>query len=309
MQDIDTALRSLATTWDPALRSDPSPEEATAAAVLREPVVEHFRADGKEIAPFPMLATELASSRREWDVAPLVALVGRDPVIAARVIRAANSVFYAGVREVETLREAVVRMGTRASASVAITAAMRALFDSEARAIQQRFGGLWDRLWQHSVRTAAGARWLAQRVGKGDPERAFLGGLLHDVGKTFALRSLAALIVEGRMHETVADRLAWELVEAAHVEVGTEVAVFWSFPEFLSAICMLHHGAAAAPWEEVHLVRIASAVDDLVSNPWHRAGLDAEIAASCAALGVQPQLLVDLAAELGALGDKASAGI
>jgi len=274
-------------------------------------VIEHFRADGKEIAAFPVLAAELlaTASRSDWEVAALVALIGKDPVIAARITRAANSVFYAGVREVETLREAVVRMGTRASAGVAVTAAMRALFDGEARAIQQTFPRLWDRLWHHAVRTAAGARWLATKAGKGDPERAYLGGLLHDVGKMFALRSFAALIVKGENCGTADDRIAWELVEAAHVELGTEVAVFWSFPEFLTSICMLHHDGAAELWTEVHLVRLASAVDDLVSNPWHRTDLEGEIEASCAALGLQPEVAVDLAGQLGTLGEKASAGL
>jgi len=310
MSELHTSLLALAT-WDTAARTPMTDEDAAAASVLRELVVEHYRSDGKEAAPFPLLAMELigTGARRDWDVAPLAALIGKDPVIAARVIRAANSAYSAGVREVETLRDAVVRLGTRAAAGVAVTAATRALFDGEARAIQRTFRSSWERLWQHAVRTAAGARWLARQLGQGDPERAFLGGLLHDVGKTFALRSLAALVVEEQIRASVEERIAWELVDAAHVEVGTELAVFWNFPEYLTSVCMMHHAGAASPLPEVELVRLVSAVDDVVFDPWHRAGLDADLEQACAALGVQPETVIELAGTLGELGAQASAGL
>lgn len=290
-----------------AARGPISVEDAAAAALLREPVVEHFRSDGKELAAFPALAMELFgyADRRDWEVASLVQVIGRDPVIAASVIKSANSAWYAGVREIETLQDAVVRMGTREAASVAVAAAMRALFDPESRAIQNVFPAISRRLWTHSLRTAAAAKWLARECGKGDPDRAFLGGLLHDIGKTFALRSFAALLVSGRITGPVPDGVAMELLEGAHAELGVEVAVFWSFPEFLTSICMLHHEAAPPAEEhEVHLIRVASGVEELLSNPWHRESVAEEVQASAAALGLGLDTLTSLGSKLQELGER-----
>lgn len=297
--------------WDESLRTDLAVEDAAAASVLRDPVIEHFRSDGREVVgAFPALAMQLYShaERRDWEVATLVRLVGQDAVVAAHLIKASNSAYYAGVREIETLHDAVVRMGTREAADMALAAATRSLFDPESRAIQRQYTSLWKRNWRHALTTAAGARWLSRRLGLGDPERAFLGGLLHDIGKTFVLRSVSSLILSGRVRSPVDDRIVSELLEIAHLEVGEEVAVFWSFPEYLTSVCMLHHETVPREAVELHLVRIASAVEEIVSNPWYRKGLEREVEESSAVLGIRQETLEELASRIGDLGDRASAG-
>lgn len=290
----------------------PSPEDAAAVSILSESVLEHFRSDDREITAFPALAFQLSGKvdRSDWDVGPLVRVIGQDAAIAAHVIKAANSAYYAGVREIETLPDAVVRMGTREAADVAVAAAVKALFDPEVRAAQRTLPTVWNRLWIHSLRTAAGARWLAASLGKGDPERAFLGGLLHDIGKTFALRSLTTLIVSNVLKAPVPEGVAQAILEKVHCELGVEVAVFWNFPEYLTSICLLHHGFSPPPDEaaELHLIRVASGMDEILSHSWYDPTLIQEMQISAGILGVDAATLYKLAEQLPTLGEQLASG-
>lgn len=294
------------------VRGPSSPEDLAAVSILSEPVVEHFRGDEREITAFPALAFQLSGKvdRSDWDVGPLVRVIGQDAAIAAHVIKAANSAYYAGVKEIETLPDAVVRMGTKQAADVAVAAAVKALFDPGIRAAQRTLPDVWNRLWVHSLRTAAGARWLALSVGKGDPERAFLGGLLHDIGKTFALRSLTSLIVSGVLKASVSEEVAFEILERVHCEVGVEVAVFWNFPEYLTSICLLHHGASPPPDDaaELHLIRVASGMDEILGHSWYDPSLIQEMQISAEILGVDAATLYKLAERLPTLGEQLTSG-
>lgn len=292
-------------------RGPSSPEDVAAVSILSESVVEHFHSEDREITAFPALAFQLSGKvdRSDWDVAPLVRVIGQDAAIAAMVIKAANSAYYAGVREIETLPDAVIRMGTREAADLAVAAAVKGLFDPQTRASQRTLPQVWNRLWVHSLRTAAGARWLAGALGKGDPERAFLGGLLHDIGKTFALRSLTSLLVANVLKAPVPEQVAFEILEKVHTEIGVEVAVFWNFPEYLTSICLLHHGASPPPDEaaELHLIRVASGMDEILDQSWYDPALIQEMQISAEILGVDAATLYQLAERLPALGELASA--
>jgi len=49
------------------------------------------------------------------------------------------------------------------------------------------FSDLTQILWDHSIRTAAGARVIAQRMTHINPEEAMLAGLIHDLGAFYML--------------------------------------------------------------------------------------------------------------------------
>ena len=126
-------------------------------APLKDRVAAVFHADKGEIAAFPSRAAHILRILDEpgFDIGQLVVITQRDPAISASILRAANSAAFAGVVRIETVRDAVVRLGARTVAGIATAVTARGLFD--AGPARSRFKDTWSRLWLHSVTTAFAA--------------------------------------------------------------------------------------------------------------------------------------------------------
>src|SRR3954452_4780584 len=104
--------------------------------------------------------------------------IGKEPGLAAVVLRQANSAHYGYGRRVESIPDAVVVLGIGTVRSLAIASAvLRQLAVDRDGLSQHRLAVL-----QHSVTTAITARVLAKRQGTTHPERAFLTGIIHELG-------------------------------------------------------------------------------------------------------------------------------
>lgn len=105
-------------------------------------------------------------------------VVQTDPVLAGRLIQAANSAAYRGARLVETVSEAVMRLGFKRSASLATSIALHGAFRCESEELKE----LLEDNWALSVDVSAIAFALAKHTRAIDPEQALLGGLVHRIG-------------------------------------------------------------------------------------------------------------------------------
>jgi HD-like signal output (HDOD) protein len=112
------------------------------------------------------------------DAREVARLVEADPAMTAKLLKVANSAFYAGSNEVETLPKAVVRMGMMTTKQLVMSFALRDIFSNKDPAIQKRMLVLW----KHSAQIAALCFVLARETTHIDPEEALLIGLVHDVG-------------------------------------------------------------------------------------------------------------------------------
>jgi HD-like signal output (HDOD) protein len=117
-------------------------------------------------------------ARDDYDVDRIQELIQSDPVITAYLIKYANSPLYQGSSPVESLHQAIVRLGMKAVQKHVIIIATTRLF-------QEKSVGMKDRmrqLWKSSRRVAAFSRVLAAKSGIFDPDAAQMAGLLSDLG-------------------------------------------------------------------------------------------------------------------------------
>ncbi len=117
----------------------------------------------------------------------IAAMVETEPLVAARLLKLANSVLYRrDDTPVRNLGTAVTRLGLKVVKSTALAIAMSQLLRAKELAA---FSELANRLWQHSLRSAVAARQLVKsEPGCAlDPEEAFLAGLVHDLGASYML--------------------------------------------------------------------------------------------------------------------------
>lgn len=271
-------------------RRAPSNAERDEGARLADQVRAHVAGAETPLPAFPGLASEVLAlvKQSEPDLEKLVRVIRKDVGISSEVLRLANSAYYAGRAPIESVRDAVVRLGAQATAQTAAAAAVKVLFDPSAHASLEHHTSRWKRLYQHALLSSFGTAHLAMSLRKGDVERAFLGGLLHDVGKSLALSALCELELERQVTQ-INEWVVASSLEQLHLELGAAAAKAWGLPEAVVAICGEHHAQSFAPRHgvELQMVVAVSGLEEMRNDPMHREGLDAEVTSALSLLGMQ----------------------
>jgi HD-like signal output (HDOD) protein len=118
-------------------------------------------------------------------------MVQLEPLVAAKLLRLANSVTYAPNRQVvRDLPSAINRLGLNIVRTTAMAVAMGEILHAKELV---GFSKLTRKLWEHSIYSAAAARLLARAISrtrnenKIRSEEALLAGLVHDLGAFYML--------------------------------------------------------------------------------------------------------------------------
>ncbi|MCE5315624.1 MAG: HDOD domain-containing protein [Armatimonadota bacterium] len=180
----------------------------------------------------------------EVDAESLAHVVMIDQSLACKVLRLANSAYFARRDKAETVTDAIITLGSGYVRNLAASASvLDALFPSNA------FPGFhWHHFWKHSVTTAIAAEsFYAFATGcrKKNEESAFVAGLMHDVGKLVIARALPFKFRQ--VVETCRERrlemlsIETELLGTNHIYIGKQLARSWQFPDKLLTGIAYHH--------------------------------------------------------------------
>jgi putative nucleotidyltransferase with HDIG domain len=268
-------------TW--VLTPEPGQEDAIADDVRAK--VEDWLATGKLHVPVMPEASALLLSMTSSDdctIQELSDVVQRDPLLAAHLLRIANSALYAPSYPASSLRLAIARLGILELRRVAITIAC------QARVFRLRG---WEteveELFAHSLATALYASEIAKLVRVSD-EEAFLGGLLHDVGHPVVLQGLCEMDKTQALGlpRSIMKRLA----EMHHTRVGSRLVETWGLSPRLAEVIARHHEPVKKPAANLAIVHLADTL--AYGDPQTLETLEKDEA--IAALGLSTALLEDL---------------
>jgi putative nucleotidyltransferase with HDIG domain len=210
---------------------------------------------------------------------------------------------YRSVRRIDTVKDAVARLGISEVARLAAAISMKSVYSEDATRSHERFRPLWTELFLHAVSVARCTSELARQkvANTTGTEQTFMAALLHDVGLASALRATAELTLFGKLPEldpVVIRRVLFRL----HVDAGVELQKAWRLPPSLSEVAAQHHAPTATgePALLVHLVRVVSALDLLRRAPGMHPGALAEVADGARALHIPPARVKSMPADLDA---------
>jgi diguanylate cyclase (GGDEF)-like protein len=159
----------------------------------------------------------------------LAQALARDPMLAGRVLRVANSAFYHRRSEVTTLRGAAMVLGMRALKIVALGFTLANELPRRGVAAGLDLGVYWHR----SLVNGVIARSLARSVNRDLAEEAFLCGLLSEIGKlalTHAVPDDYAPLV-GEAGGWPSDELERERLGFSASEASEVILRSWQVPE------------------------------------------------------------------------------
>lgn len=182
--------------------------------------------------------------RPDYNIKEVHQLLNADPGLATGVLRAANSAFYSGLSKVSTIREAIIRLGSKEVANLAMLTTQQDLY----RSSDTKYNAIMQTLWKHSYCCAVGSKWLAHKVGFGaQAQEAFLGGLLHDLGKLFLLKCMEELSREQQLQGGASQAVLREVLSTLHVEQGHQLMVQWQMPQ---VYCDIVAGHEQERWDQ-----------------------------------------------------------
>jgi len=232
-------------------------------------------------------------------------LVGKDPVLASRVLRLANSAAFPGKSPATTLEQAIPRMGTEGLKLALVHYSMYQAFSSRDARIQSAFRGIWE----HSLAVALIAKEIAGQVdskGSVDAGVAYLAGLLHDVGKPV----VAALLLEAeKLHSVNKSAVPWinhnvwrQVVDRSHRNIGVALSRRWQLPgEISGAVEKCASYDAASPLAYSNIVCLANAFakqQGLYAGDIDSAQVGAVVAEGQRLLGLSDAVMAQLCAGL-----------
>ncbi len=235
----------------------------------------------------------------EFSFKALAQALEKDPPLVARVLRIATSAAVGGSPKLE-LSEALARLGAQGVRSLLLEAAARKTMLSK----NPQIAGVARKVWEHSVAVGTLARDVAALAGSQNSEAAYLGGLLHDIGKPVAAMLLldAERQVVGRNEKWI-DAKAWaDVIQTLHRKVGVAIAEKWKLPEdIVRCIRDSNEYDNANRGSLVNAVCLANALVKLhgyASGPVDVDDQNALVMIGRSLLGISNEVLVKLAAGL-----------
>jgi len=170
----------------------------------------------------------------------LAEVIARDPVLAANVLRAANSA-YMGLRErVEDLSSAIFFLGLAEVKHIALSVGSFDVF--KVKGVSSEY--LKD-VWRHSLTTGLIAKQIARSARFPFVDEAYLAGLLHDIGKLFfagfytaVYGPVCAEVASGNVDGLVAEK---EVFGITHLDAARELCEHWKLPVHTAAVAVNHH--------------------------------------------------------------------
>jgi putative nucleotidyltransferase with HDIG domain len=182
------------------------------------------------------------------DSAQLVMLIEKDAALAAAIMKAVNSAFFALPAKMTRLDRAVAYLGMKTVKEVSASACLSKLCKPV------DFGPYTARdLWDHGIAVAIASRELANRSKMFDGEEAFLLGILHDIGLILAAQSEKAkgteLLTKAQAGQGAFADLEQQIFGFSHTDLGGALARKWSFQEAHARVIEFHHSPQEAPEE------------------------------------------------------------
>lgn len=233
--------------------------------ILRNPAAEAILDGIRDLPAIPATMGQILETTRDPNAGAesLARVVSLDPAVAATILRVANSPYYGQVGKVSDLGRAIVTIGFAEIAHLVLSIGV---FDLARSAGGKGLDPV--RFWEHSLACGILAQQMARDNGQVSGGEAFMGGLLHDIGKLAFDRSdpdrYGRVLAAARKSGRFARDAEKDEYEVNHALLGEALGRRWNLPEPVRFAMAYHHvpnTAEAVDLSRATLVRIVHLAD------------------------------------------------
>ena len=180
----------------------------------------------------PSIAMAIMDLARDPDInlTAVAGLITKDPALASKILRTANSALFAQRRRSDNLRKALIVLGLNATLTLALSFTLVNGFRK-----QEVDGINLPEFWRHCLLSATAARVTGEVLGRTDTEDLFLGGLLQDIGVLAADKAEPGYYtgVPARFDHDELCRHEMERSGVDHSAFGAWLLAHWNMPQRL----------------------------------------------------------------------------
>jgi putative nucleotidyltransferase with HDIG domain len=219
-------------------------------------------------------------------------VIEKDPDITARLLKLGNSSFYGFPSRIETVSDTISLIGIQQVQDMIAVSTVVEIFDGVPADLVNMHS-----FWKHSLACGVAARLLAMARRVPKPEKYFVAGLLHDIGRMVLFSRApkqAREVFSLYQREKILLREAEERVLGFdHTAIGEALLKAWNYPANLVNTVLYHHQplACAAFQMEASIIHVADClvnamelgssgerhVPHLQIKAWERLNLSPEI--------------------------------
>jgi putative nucleotidyltransferase with HDIG domain len=167
-----------------------------------------------------------------------------DPPLTARVLKLANSSYYAPPDKIAEIMKAIIWIGWDAIKEVALSQKVCEIFHEDETVI----GYSRTSLWKHSLAVAVFAKMIYRREFGRRGENIYAAGLLHDIGiileDQFCHDEFKHALSKSVNEEKNLTRAEKEIFGYDHADLGNAITDSWKLPKELCVAIANHHNPA-----------------------------------------------------------------
>src|SRR4051812_28595199 len=181
----------------------------------------------------------LEQPAEDLDVQKVTDMIAQDKALAAQCLQMANSPLFGRWQKVDSLRTAILGLGFQRVSDIAMSCGVLNLTPKDSHGIDPVV------FWEHSLGCALVCRHFARQISYPDPGKAYLAGLLHDLGIIVNLWSLPkefrAIFDRARSEKIPLHEAEQSLLGFTHCDSGRLLAENWELSPDLCAVVSSHH--------------------------------------------------------------------
>jgi HD-like signal output (HDOD) protein len=218
--------------------------------------------DLKQIPTIPVvlapLLRYLEQPVEDLDIQKVTDVIAQDKALAAQCLRMANSPLFGRFQKIDSLRTAILGLGFQRVSDIAMSCGVLNLTPKDTGGIDPVV------FWEHSLGCALVCRHFARTISYPDPRKAYLAGLLHDLGIVVNLWSFPEefrrVFERARSQRIPLHEAEQAVLGFTHCDSGNLLAENWDLSADLHAVASLHHGSYESS-EHAPLIAVVELAD------------------------------------------------
>ncbi|NOZ74590.1 MAG: HDOD domain-containing protein [FCB group bacterium] len=219
----------------------------------------------------PSVAAEILALRREdkLSISQMLPTIEKDPPLALKILKMANSAYYARRYKIDNLKQAIITIGLNDLTYLVLSFSIIKSFIIEG---DETYWINWSDFWRHSVATAHISQSLVKTWNLQLITNPYAMGLLHDVGKLVMFKLDPALFMDTIKHieENNVSSVEAESVifGITHEQAGQWLSEKWMMPDSIQASVAYHHDAAKCSDSDMRNLVALIQVSEILCNTY-----------------------------------------
>lgn len=161
-------------------------------------------------------------------------IIETDSVISLRLISIANSAVYRGTDKIQTVCQAVPRLGLKQTKGVVVAIANKGIYQTD----HEEFKEVLQKMWLHALACAYASRIIGVELKQENVDDLFMMGLVHDIGKVLLFKPLTDLL-DKTQTITLDDIIAGSL--GVHCSLGGALLEKLKFSDAFVRVARMHN--------------------------------------------------------------------